>query len=190
MARTGIEVEYCKQGDRHSISIWFSVHHSFQTLIEEMRKVQSSAAVLERQRKPAVGYWGAFARFNGSEPQVTSPPGSPSRTSSPASSSVTAKDDEEINFEYLRNVILQFLEHKEMRVCLSSAYPSQLILNGSCSPIWLGSYLSSFTSPLKRRGGSLQKSRYIMILATILFTVAPLWILSPVRSISRCHYRR
>lgn len=26
------------------------------------------------------------------------------------------KEEEEINIEYLRNVILQFLEHKEMRV--------------------------------------------------------------------------
>lgn len=36
------------------------------------------------------------------------------RTSSPA----PATDDEEVNLEYLRNVILQFLEHKEMRVSI------------------------------------------------------------------------
>ena len=42
--------------------------------------------------------------------------GSPSRTKSPSNSN----EEEEVNLEYLRNVILQFLEHKEMRVCHSS----------------------------------------------------------------------
>lgn len=31
-------------------------------------------------------------------------------------SPVAARNDEELNLEYIRNVILQFLEHKEMRV--------------------------------------------------------------------------
>jgi hypothetical protein len=38
----------------------------------------------------------------------------------PSASSVSTanKAEEEVNLEYLRNVILQFLEHKEMRVSL------------------------------------------------------------------------
>ncbi|OSX67427.1 hypothetical protein POSPLADRAFT_1127844 [Postia placenta MAD-698-R-SB12] len=87
------------------------------TLREELRKVQSSAALLERQRNPGVGYW---ASRQESSPEIRSPRSSvsdlttrdtPSRPGSPA----VAKSDEEINVEYLRNIILQFLEHKEMR---------------------------------------------------------------------------
>ncbi len=33
------------------------------------------------------------------------------------------KNDEEVNLEYLRNVVLQFLEHKEMRVSASRLLP-------------------------------------------------------------------
>ena len=85
-----------------------------------MRKVQSSAALLERQRNPGVGY---FAQ-RGESANGTATPGSPaastatlSRTASPApSTSGSANNEEEVNLEYLRNVILQFLEHKEMRV--------------------------------------------------------------------------
>ena len=40
---------------------------------------------------------------------------SPSASPNPNSPPATPKSDEEINYEYLRNVILQFLEHKEMR---------------------------------------------------------------------------
>lgn len=104
-----------------------------QTLREELRKVQQSAALLERQRNPGVGYWSGKAPSgsNGALPSdsptrltrrgseatdVISPPGSP-RASSPAPSS-KGRDEEDVNLEYLRNVILQFLEHKEMRVSL------------------------------------------------------------------------
>ncbi|KZT72739.1 hypothetical protein DAEQUDRAFT_663226, partial [Daedalea quercina L-15889] len=83
------------------------------TLREELRKVQSSAALLERQRNPGVGYWASRQDVNGERSPRSSIDGrdSPSRPSSPALS----QSDEEINIEYLRNVILQFLEHKEMR---------------------------------------------------------------------------
>jgi len=104
------------------------------TLRDELRKVQSSAALLERQRNPGVGYWGTRgitggsgdATGNGSinEPRVSisspSPADVPSRASSPApSTAASTKEEEEVNLEYIRNVILQFLEHKEMRVCFS-----------------------------------------------------------------------
>ncbi|KAI0051775.1 hypothetical protein FA95DRAFT_202400 [Auriscalpium vulgare] len=89
------------------------------TLRDELRKVQSSAALLERQRNPGIGYWSA-ARQDGipDSPapvsQVTSSPSS--RVNSPLPGSpAPSGNDEEVNLEYLRNVILQFLEHKEMR---------------------------------------------------------------------------
>ncbi|OSD03603.1 hypothetical protein PYCCODRAFT_1444523 [Trametes coccinea BRFM310] len=86
------------------------------TLREELRKVQSSVALLEKQRNPGVGYW---ASRNESTSEIRSPRSSVSdiarETSSRPSTPSTIKSDEEVNFEYLRNVILQFLEHKEMR---------------------------------------------------------------------------
>ena len=101
-----------------------------QTLREELRKVQSSAALLERQRNPGIGYWSTSPRTNGFTQSAIDlqNPGQPSRnsvdegsrTSSPRPSSPTSvtsmKNEEEVNLEYLRNVILQFLEHKERRV--------------------------------------------------------------------------
>lgn len=93
------------------------IKQSNKTLREELRKVQSSAALLERQRNPGVGYWTTRPEGNGNgaaEPRVSSE--SPSRVSSPTPSTSTSnKNEEEVNLEYLRNVILQFLEHKEMR---------------------------------------------------------------------------
>ena len=89
----------------------------FQTLREELRKVQSSAALLEKQRNPGAGYW-ASKEANGaadSRTSISSNSDRPSGTASPADESRT---EEEVNLEYLRNVILQFLEHKEMRVSL------------------------------------------------------------------------
>ncbi|KAF4623672.1 hypothetical protein D9613_001865 [Agrocybe pediades] len=89
---------------------------SNKTIREELRKVQSSAALLERQRNPGVGYWTTRASENGATESRASLD-SPSRTSSPAPSTATStkNTEEEVNLEYLRNVILQFLEHKEMR---------------------------------------------------------------------------
>ncbi|CAL1695430.1 unnamed protein product [Somion occarium] len=85
------------------------------TLRDELRKVQSSAALLEKQRNPGVGYWASrpdsSSDLRSPRSSVSDLPSQGSRPGSPA----TVKSDEEVNFEYLRNVILQFLEHKEMR---------------------------------------------------------------------------
>ncbi|KAJ7619105.1 hypothetical protein DFH06DRAFT_1482915 [Mycena polygramma] len=87
---------------------------SNKTLREELRKVQSSAALLERQRNPGVGYWTARSDSVASEPRTST--SSDSRVASPAPPPTSPKqEEEEVNLEYLRNVILQFLEHKEMR---------------------------------------------------------------------------
>ena len=79
--------------------------------------MQSSVTLLEKQRGPGVGYW---ASRNESTSDMRSPTSSVSdlkeTSSSRPSSPSTVKSDEEVNFEYLRNVIMQFLEHKEMRV--------------------------------------------------------------------------
>lgn len=94
----------------------------FQTIREELRKVQSSAALLEKQRNPGVGYWAARSE---STADLRSPRSSVSdlpsqETSSRPGTPTASRSDEEVNVEYLRNVIIQFLEHKEMRVCLPS----------------------------------------------------------------------
>ncbi|KAI0274639.1 peroxisomal membrane anchor protein conserved region-domain-containing protein [Gloeopeniophorella convolvens] len=86
------------------------------TLREELRKVQSSAALLDRQRGPGVGYWSSASApdNNASSPSLASAASQPASSPRP-SSPVTKTNDEDVNLEYLRNVILQFLEHKEMR---------------------------------------------------------------------------
>ena len=89
--------------------------------MDELRKVQSSVALLEKQRGPGVGYW---ASRNESTSDVRSPTSSASdlakeKSSSRPTSPSTVKSDEEVNFEYLRNVIMQFLEHKEMLLHLA-----------------------------------------------------------------------
>ncbi|KAG9314425.1 hypothetical protein JVU11DRAFT_5222 [Chiua virens] len=76
------------------------------TLRDELRKVQNSVAVLERQRHPGAGYWTSRSEATDSRTSISSTPDAPS-------SSLPVAED--INYEYLRNVILQFLEHKEMR---------------------------------------------------------------------------
>ncbi|KAG8903842.1 hypothetical protein FRB99_002657 [Tulasnella sp. 403] len=100
------------------------------TLRDELRKVQSSAALLERQRNPGVGYWAATpsssrlntapeSHANGTTPSTptrsvspsTSDPNRPSTPTSPKPPNA----EEEVNLEYLRNVILQFLENEKMR---------------------------------------------------------------------------
>lgn len=78
------------------------------TLRDELRKVQSSAAIVNRQRGPGVGHWGSANNTGATTPS------SPT-SSQTASSPDPPSNDEEVNVEYLRNVILQFLEHKEMR---------------------------------------------------------------------------
>jgi len=83
---------------------------SNKTLREELRKVQSSAALLEKQRNPGVGYWSS-RQEDGRRSTTSLSETNGSRPSSPS----VPTDDEEVNLEYLRNVVLQFLEHKEMR---------------------------------------------------------------------------
>jgi len=86
--------------------------------------VQSSVALLEKQRNPGVGYWSSVSQrtdeeVNGSAPSRTSMSSDrslPSQNTSPGEQE--NKTEEEVNLEYLRNVILQFLEHKEMRANL------------------------------------------------------------------------
>ncbi|KAI0307801.1 hypothetical protein B0F90DRAFT_1813194 [Multifurca ochricompacta] len=84
-----------------------------QTLREELRKIQSSAALLDRQRGPGVGYWSSSSTsdVNPSPSPASSQLSGATRPDSP----ITKGNDEDVNLEYLRNVILQFLEHKEMR---------------------------------------------------------------------------
>ncbi|WVR06450.1 hypothetical protein IAU60_003481 [Kwoniella sp. DSM 27419] len=123
------------------------------TLRDELRKVQSSVQLMERQRNPGVGYWsssnpGAGVNRSSVSSPIPLPTPSVSGTESPNMESASRKsldsvatsarggaqtpstpqavagspatpvagqDEEEVNLEYLRNVILQFLEHKEMR---------------------------------------------------------------------------
>jgi hypothetical protein len=83
-----------------------------QNLRDELRKVQSGVLMSEKARNPGVGYFSSFA--NGA-PSPTSESGA---ASPPVKISTDSATDSEqaVNFEYIRNVILQFLEHKEMRV--------------------------------------------------------------------------
>jgi hypothetical protein len=92
------------------------------SLRDELRKVQSSAALLERQRNPGVGYWGTRAPGSASgSGDAVNDAVAESRVSTSSADSVSSpstKTDEEVNLEYVRNVVLQFLEHKERRVRL------------------------------------------------------------------------
>lgn len=82
------------------------------TIRDEMRKIQSSVQLMERQRNPGVGYWAQGS--NAPTPTSAASDKQTSGTASPTPSGDSNKD-EEVNLEYLRNVILQFLEHREMR---------------------------------------------------------------------------
>ena len=79
-----------------------------QTLREELRKVQSSAALLDRQRGPGLGYWST-----GNAPDAIGPL-SPASSRPPASSRqdspVARSYDEQVELEYIRNVIFLFRE--------------------------------------------------------------------------------
>ncbi|KAJ7038120.1 hypothetical protein C8F04DRAFT_1220408 [Mycena alexandri] len=88
---------------------------SNKTLREELRKVQSSAALLERQRNPGVGYWTSRSEPTAPESRTSISSASDFRVGTPPPASPQQQQEEEVNLEYLRNVILQFLEHKEMR---------------------------------------------------------------------------
>ena len=85
-------------------------------LYDELKKVQSSVALLENQRKPGVGYW---------RTSVDSDKNSASGSTSQSMLSDTANEpnlDGDMNLQYLRNIILQFLEHKDMRVSEQQIY--------------------------------------------------------------------
>lgn len=84
--------------------------------------MQSSVALLEKQRNPGVGYWTTRTSESGNpvESGTSTPTTSTPRTNSPAPGSSGHHSEEEVNLEYLRNIILQFLEHKEMRVSQST----------------------------------------------------------------------
>src|SRR5258708_37773279 len=80
------------------------------SLREELRKVQSSAALLERQRNPGVGHWGtprpvgsgSGDTANDSELRVSTPSPSPADTPSRSSLSIAStKTEEEVNLEYV-----------------------------------------------------------------------------------------
>ncbi|BGP29884.1 hypothetical protein JCM10296v2_001633 [Rhodotorula toruloides] len=107
------------------------------TLREELRKLQSGVLLSEKQRHPGVGYFSSFSQQSApsvaplpaagaSSTSLTSTIGGPatpplSASSPPASISsglaggAKANGDEALNFEYIRNILLQFLEKPEMR---------------------------------------------------------------------------
>ena len=125
-ASQGATAEVQKQLDEAK-ALHAQLRQNNKTLRDELRKVQSSAQLLERQRNPGVGYWaagqgaapGAPHSRSGSVSAAVATPTPPSTSTSPpprTGSAVSDKnEEEEVNLEYLRNVILQFLEHKEMR---------------------------------------------------------------------------
>ncbi|GAA6047637.1 hypothetical protein JCM3770_001601 [Rhodotorula araucariae] len=99
------------------------------TLREELRKLQSGVLLSEKQRQPGVGYFASFSQqstpvLSGAAGSSTtslapSPPlaSTPTDASAPtlAVANPNGNADEAISYEYLRNVVLQFLERPEMR---------------------------------------------------------------------------
>lgn len=97
-----------------------------QTLRDELRKVQSGVLSNENLRAKGVGY---FANFSNTDSTPTPPPNPSKEALNRSSQSPPAEshdltqsdvpsstnDEAELNFEYLRNTLLQFLEHKDMR---------------------------------------------------------------------------
>lgn len=122
-----------------------------QILRDELRKLQSGVLLSEKQRNPGVGFFSTPSRSY----SVSGPSGTPlsptsselgreSRSESVSSLSgpgsveklsdgmgvASINGEEALNFEYIRNVILQFLERPEMRVSnISSAYFDSLFAN-------------------------------------------------------------
>jgi chromosome segregation ATPase len=123
-ATTGVQTQLDESKALHA-----QLRQNNKTLRDELRKVQSSAQLLERQRNPGVGYWASGTNPTNPASPSAPPSASPASVSSPppalaptpaapdaaASPSPAPSNEEEVNLEYLRNVILQFLEHKEMR---------------------------------------------------------------------------
>ncbi|KAM0755344.1 hypothetical protein T439DRAFT_337853 [Meredithblackwellia eburnea MCA 4105] len=115
-----------------------SLRSNNKTLRDELRKLQSGVLQSEKQRHPGVGYFSAYGQSSSSLPMSSgasdgtqTPSRNDSSTTLSGSMSPTgangsgppvarANGDEALNFEYLRNVILQFLERPEMRPHLVS----------------------------------------------------------------------
>ena len=109
---------------------------------------------MERQRNPGVGYWSSRPDISSiSETRSSTSSSSGSRGGSPTPIEPRAVNKEEdINLEYLRNVILQFLEHEEMRVRILF-FPDICVLfadSAYLSRIWFGFYQSFCASPPKK----------------------------------------
>lgn len=101
--------------------------------------MQSGVLLAEKQRQPGVGYFASFSQPSGSHAahastsSFVSPPlvTPPSATSAAAASTPgqpmvpnpNGNAEEAISYEYLRNVVLQFLERPEMRVRPPSSVP-------------------------------------------------------------------
>jgi hypothetical protein len=108
-----------------------------QTLREEMRRIQSSAQLLERQRNPGVGYWSSSntgsTPFGGTPGRVTSPGGASSptasirgsvdanrseastpvgKTNAPAAAA-NVQDEEEVNLEVCNSSLLSMSDDAE-----------------------------------------------------------------------------
>lgn len=138
--------------------------------------MQSSVALLEKQRNPGVGYW---ASRNESTSELRSPRSSvsdlaretPSRPSTPTAT----KSDEEVNFEYLRNIIMQFLEHKEMRVSTHSHISCVECRLTYINSRTLCAFCRRYCISLHRRpGGSFQKSNSCSCSTHSLHTLHPI----------------
>jgi len=102
--------------------------------------VQSSVALLEKQRNPGVGYWSSVSQrtdeeVNGSAPSRTSMSSDrslPSQNTSPGEQE--NKTEEEVNLEYLRNVILQFnSKHIAGKSCPGVVYHPQVYSAGNAT---------------------------------------------------------
>lgn len=84
----------------------------------------------EKQRNPGVGYFASPSYSLAQASSSSSIPASPTMSDQGSSSfrresvsselnQMEASGEEALNFEYIRNVILQFLERPEMRVSIS-----------------------------------------------------------------------
>ncbi|GAA98225.1 uncharacterized protein L969DRAFT_93167 [Mixia osmundae IAM 14324] len=90
------------------------------SLRDELRKVQSGIMLAEKQRNPGVGYFTTFSQSQSARDPADSVSGSQASVAGSPGPRSPNKAEEALNFEYVRNVILQFLEHKEMRPHLLS----------------------------------------------------------------------
>lgn len=84
---------------------------------------------------------GGYANGNGTPARPASPAQSVfsdggASTAPPARTS-SAKPEEEVNLEYLRNLILQFLEHKEMRVGFPADLLVCILTNETLYVLWM-----------------------------------------------------